>query len=262
MKSAKEIGQVLKEARQKKGLTPDEIYKATRIQPHVVALLEQGRADEVLSRIYILSFLKKYAFFLDLDGSALAAEYKQIYTSEEKQVFGLNEESPAVSAETQKWMTFAIVTGIALLSIFFILFLGVRLRAARPARVSSKLKPAASPKAKAPKTKPPKTKSPKTKALFPIPNKKPIDLTLEGTGDVWMKVTKDGKKVFEGTLRKNEKKKISAKKKIELWVGRAEALEFTINGRLIGKVGKGNIKNIRITRRGLDIGKKRLFGAD
>jgi len=261
MKNPKEIGQILKEARQKKGLSPEGVYKATRIQSRVVNSLEQGTADEALSRVYVLSFLKKYAFFLDLDGSALVSDYRKFYTDEEKQVLTLDEKPPIVSAEMQKWMTFAVTAGIALLLVFFILFLGVRLRAARPARTPEP-KSAALPAMPKSKTKPKAVMQPEAKQLFPIPDKKPIELTLEGTDDVWMKVQKDGKKVFEGTLRKNEKKSISAKNKIELWVGRAEALKFTINGRLIGKVGKGNIKNIRISRRGLTVGNKRLFGAD
>jgi len=249
MKDPKEIGQVLKEARRKKGLTLEGVYKVTRIQPRVADLLEQGRGDELLNRIYILSFLRKYAFFLDLDGNALAAGYKKFYTSEEKQVLTISEDPPVASKEVQKWMTLAIIAGIAFLLVFFILLLGVRLRAARSAPI--------------PVPEPKSTARPITaKPLFPIPDKKPIELTLKGTDDVWMKVKSDGKKAFEGTLRKNEEKIVSAKKKITLWVGRAEALLFTINGMPIGKVGKGNIKNIRISRRGLDVGNKRLFGAD
>ncbi len=250
MKNPKEIGQLLKEARRKKGLNTEGVYKATRIQPHIVDLLEQGRADEALSRIYILSFLKKYAFFLDLDGEALAADYKKFYTRAEKQILSLNEEPLIISAETQKWMTFAITAGVALLLVFFILFLGINLRAARSVRRVPERKPV------------PLRAAPRKESPFPIPEKKSIELTLEGTDDVWMKVKKDGKKVFEGTLRKNEEKRISAEEEIELWAGRAEALKFTINGRPIGKVGKGSIKNIRISRRELTVGSKRLFGAD
>jgi|GEM_PF-739596 len=271
MKTPKEIGQILKEARQKKGFNLDGVYKATRIQPRVVDLLEKGRADEALSRIYTISFLKKYAFFLDLDGNALAADYKSFYTDKEKQVLILDGERFTAGVETQKWMIFSVTAAVALLSIFFILFLGIKLRAAhRSARDSGaksvaiaakpKSKPKPGPKAK-PESKPVSGPAIKTESVFPIPNNKPIRLILEGTDDVWMKVKKDGKRVFEGTLRKNEKKEVSAKNQIELWTGRAEALKFSINGRSIGKIGKGNIKNIKITRSGLNIGNKRLFGA-
>ncbi|MGB2706375.1 MAG: RodZ domain-containing protein [Candidatus Omnitrophota bacterium] len=243
MKNPKEIGQILKEARQKKGLSAEEVYKATRIQPSLMDLFEQGRADEILSRVYVLSFLKKYAFFLDLDASALAADYKKFYTDEEKLVLVLDGQTPAIGAQAQKWMAFAVIAGIALLFVFFIVFLGVRLRSVHPRREPASLA------------------APKQVPLFPIPEEKPIDLTLESTGEVWMKVKKDGKTVFEGTLQKKEKKNWSAQNEIELWVGKAEALTFTINGRPLGKVGKGRIRNIRISRRGLKVEHKWLLEA-
>jgi len=247
MKSPKEIGEILKETRQKKSLTVEASYKATRIQPSVIESLERGNADGILSRIYVLSFVKKYAFFLDLDGDALAAEYKKFYTDKEKQVLTLNEEPRPMSVETQKWMIFAVFAGLALLFVFFILALGMRLRSTKSAPVA---------RASAPPV------APKTVPLFPIPEKKPIKLTLESTDEVWMKVKKDGKDAFVGILRKNRKENWSAKNKIELWVGRAEALKFTINGRPVGKIGKGSIKNIIISRRGLKVGNKWLFGAE
>ncbi len=249
MKSAKEIGQILKEARQKKGLNLERVYKATRIPARVADLLEQGRANEALSRIYIISFLKKYAFFLDLDGNALASDYKKFHTDKEKQVFTLGTEKSGPNTETQKWMVFAVISGFVFIAVFFILFLGIRIKASRPV-------PAVEKKAVAVSV------APKQKPLFPLPDNKPIELTLAGTDSVWMRIKKDGKKVFEGTLEKNKEKTLSAKKEIELWVGRAEALNFTINGRHIGKVGRGSVKNISITRNGVKAGNRRLFGSE
>jgi len=68
MKNPKEIGEILKAARQKKGLTIDEAYNKTRIQPKIIRALEAGQIGEVLDKIYVLLFLKKYALFLGLDG--------------------------------------------------------------------------------------------------------------------------------------------------------------------------------------------------
>lgn len=252
MSNPKEIGKILKEARQKRALNVEAVYKATRIQPSLIELFEQGRADEALSRVYVISFLKKYAFFLNMDGDALAAEYKKFYKSEEKQLLDLNEKLPAASADAQKWMVFAVYAGLALLLAFFILLLGVKMRSAKATHKTPKV---ASEKA-APRA------VPKEAPLFPIPEEKSIELTLEGTDDVWMKVKKDGKTAFEGTLGKNEKKNFSAKKKIELWVGRAEALKFAINGRPVGKVGEGRIRDIAISRSGLKVNDKWLLKAE
>ena len=77
-----------------------------------------------------------------------------------------------------------------------------------------------------------------------------------------MKVKKGNKVAFVGVLKKNKEKTWSTDDSIELWVGRAEVLDFTINGKPIGKIGKGRIRRIRISRNGLKAGSKWLFKAD
>ena len=243
MNHPKEIGEILKETRQKKGLTIDQIYNKTRIQPHIIEALEEGTAGEVLGNVYTLLFLRKYASFLGLDSGSLVADYKNFYTDKEEVVLDIEKEPQAVNISLPKWIVPAVSVGLIFIVIFFILFLGFKLRSFRSARketsasVISKLR------------------------VFPIAKDKFIELILQSTDNVWMKVKKDGKVVFEDTLPKGGKKEWFAADKIELWVGRAEALNFTINGKSIGNIGKGKIKNIQISRRGLKIRNKWLLKA-
>jgi transcriptional regulator with XRE-family HTH domain len=252
-RSPKEIGEILKEAREKKGLAIDKVHKTTHIQPHVISALEEGTSDRILSRVYVLLFLKKYANFLDLDGQNLAASYKGFYTGDEKQVLHLDKKPQSADVETEKWAVFTVFAVAALILVFFILFLGVSLRSFYVARKKSSpaeaIKTAEIPK---PEKKP-------QAAIFPIPKERFIDVTLAANADVWIRIKKDGKAIFEGTLRRNEKKNWSARDKIELWAGRAEAIDLTINQNPVGKVGKGNIKNIQISRTGIKVGDKWLL---
>ena len=48
----KEIGRKLKDARQKRGLSTEDVYKATRMQPSIIAAIEEGKAGERLDKIY------------------------------------------------------------------------------------------------------------------------------------------------------------------------------------------------------------------
>ena len=252
MKNPKEIGEILKEARQKKGLTTDKIYKAIRIQPTLIEALEQGTADSILSRVYIISFLKKYASLLNLDGDALAANYKAFYSSEEKQLFRIEKEPLMTNLNIRKWIIPVISIALTLIFIILIVILSIKLKSARLTKKTASL----------PIAELALDQKDAAKTVFPIPNDKPIELVLRSADDVWMKVKKDKKIVFEGTLRKNEKKMWTADNKIELWVGRAEALYFTINGKPVGRIGKGRIKNIQISRQGLKIRNKWLLKAE
>lgn len=246
MKNPKEIGEILKGARQKKGLTIDEVYNKTRIQPKTIAVIEDGTYGETMGSVYAFLFLKKYALFLGLDTEDLLASYKNFYRDKEKVVLDIEKEPQPINIELRKWMIPAVSLVLVFMVVFFILFLGFKLKSFYSTRKTAK--------AEVPSviSKP---------ALFPIVRDKPIELSLRSTDSVWMKVKKDGKSAFEGTLRKGKRKSWSADDKIELWIGRAEALDFTINGKSIGSIGKGSIKNIQISRRGLKIKNKWLLKA-
>jgi len=243
MNNPKEIGEILKNARKKKNLTIEKAYRATRIQPNIIEALETGKADALLGRVYVILFLKKYAVFLDLDSDGLAVAYKTSYPEEEKQVLSIDAKNEpfAISDDVRKWIAVVGAVSLALLFLFFTLFVARSLKAFYHAGR--------------------KTAKPKTvlvaaaEKVFPIPENKSINLNLRATDDVWMRVKEKKKVLFEGTLRKNETKSFSSEDSISLWLGRAEALDFTINGKAIGKIGQGRIKNALISRNGLKVEK-------
>ena len=248
-----EIGHTLKEAREEKKLSIENAYKTTHIQPRIIRALEEGTADEHLNRVYVLLFLKKYADFLYLDGSNLVNDYKSFYREDEKQAPEPADKKFHVKDEPEKWITLAITSGLIILVLVLLVALGMGVR-----RLASK-KSVSVPEGKTAVRSSPEAKE---GAPFPVPANKPIDLSLTGNNDVWMRIKADGKTVFTGTLGKGETGKWTAKYKMELWVGRAEALDFTVNGRLIGKVGAGSVKDIQIFKSGIKIGNKWLIKKD
>ncbi|MCQ9206734.1 MAG: DUF4115 domain-containing protein [Omnitrophica bacterium] len=266
MQSPREIGKILKEARQRKGVTLENIWNATRIQGKIVEALEEGRADDVLSRVYVTLFLKKYAAFLDLNSRDLVENYKAFYTAPEDQILDIietksEEGSAGINIDFRKWVKPALSVALVLLSLFFVTFLGGKAKSFYRARksVSSRV---AKKKVKTKKLPPqPAPFNKQAQKIFPIPKQDKINLALSSVLDVWIKVSVDGKSEFEGTLTKGKKKTFSAANDIKLWAGRAEALNVAINKTSIGKIGKGNVKNITISRQGLKIGRKWLLGA-
>ena len=262
-KSPKEIGEILKSARQKKGVTIEKAYNATRIQPSVIEALEAGSAEDTLSKIYMVLFLKKYASFLDLDGDRIAKDYKAFYAGleEKKQVLDPTEKPKDLEIDFEKWFKIALPIGLTVLALLFLLFSGIKIR-----RFFRNRKVTTAQRKKIVKAEQDNiTKSTlqvKTSAIFPIiPFDEPIVLDLKAGDDVWMRVKKDGKFIFEGTLKKGDNMNWSAENSIELWAGRAEALDFMVNGASLGKVGRGNIKDIKLSKDGLKIKNKWLLKA-
>ncbi|MBC6416078.1 MAG: helix-turn-helix domain-containing protein [Bdellovibrionales bacterium] len=60
------IGKLLKEKREHKGLTYDQIFERTRIQPYILKDIEEGKFKQI-SEVSFKSFIKTYAKLLDVD---------------------------------------------------------------------------------------------------------------------------------------------------------------------------------------------------
>ncbi len=63
----KKTGQLLREAREKKGLTIAEIAHVTKINPKTLEALEKGDVDQLPQRAFIRGFVQTYAKYLGLD---------------------------------------------------------------------------------------------------------------------------------------------------------------------------------------------------
>ena len=80
------IGETLKEARDKKGISIREAAEATKIRGDFLASLEDDSMDIMLPQIYIRGFLKNYANFLRIDPKTLLADFDAIHGGESQPV--------------------------------------------------------------------------------------------------------------------------------------------------------------------------------
>ena len=72
----KTIGEVLKLARTNQGLRLEELSKKTDIQQDLLEALERNDYDLLPSPFYARSFLRKYAWAVDLDESIILEAYE------------------------------------------------------------------------------------------------------------------------------------------------------------------------------------------
>jgi cytoskeleton protein RodZ len=66
-----ELGQQLREARQARGLSIDDVALGTRIRPAYVHALEEERFADLPAPVYVRGFVRNYATFLGLDAEEL-----------------------------------------------------------------------------------------------------------------------------------------------------------------------------------------------
>ncbi len=76
------VGQVLKEEREKKFYTLDEIEKATKIRKELLEALEAGQYQKLPPPTFVQGFIKSYGKFLNLDSEKLLAVFRREFSDQ------------------------------------------------------------------------------------------------------------------------------------------------------------------------------------
>lgn len=74
-----EIGRLLREGRESKGLSIETVEERTKIAPSVISALEEGNRDRFPHPVYARGFVRSYAMLLGLDAAELCAHFSREY---------------------------------------------------------------------------------------------------------------------------------------------------------------------------------------
>jgi hypothetical protein len=203
--------------------------------------------EEALEPAYAKIFLKKYASYLGLDGSALLQEYLAVH--------GPLPESP-ISVQTQVTKkedatgirAVLVPAGAGLMALIGLSFLGYLAFDFYGTVSQSKERPQAS--RRMAKALPAVEKVAAGPKLI-VPRSQTLKLTIRAKADVWMQVKSDGAVIFQNVLHRGQAESWNAKENLELWTGNAGAMELFLNGKPLEGVGTGVKKGIRVTHEGL-----------
>ena len=119
--SVSEIGERLRQAREKRGLTIEQAQKHTHIHSTVLTALEEGRCDDILTPNYVRSFLKEYASYLGFDHQQMVAEYMAVHPELKAKGISLN----AGSAEQKRSASLAKIVRLTRTVIIFLVLVFV-----------------------------------------------------------------------------------------------------------------------------------------
>lgn len=284
MMTIREIGRFFSEAREKKALSVEDVYRGSRIHPDVVRYIESGQFEKI-HKPYLKSFLKKYAVFLELDADAIAQKYNTISESipvqgfvvsrkEKKQTESVREKKEEKAKPKEKIWTnsgqkekrekrketvkkisaenFKKTVNIALAVIVAAaVFRGISL---------INLKKVSSPQTN--KNAQVLTKGQDKQISLPGKEYQDIqatgtcELTLQARGEVWVQVTEGEKTLFAGIIKTGKSETWSSDGILTVWTGKADILDFFVNGHKIGAVAAGVVKHIKVSNLGIKIGDK------
>jgi cytoskeletal protein RodZ len=234
------VGEKLKKARLERNISLDEAYKQTKIHSRVLEALEQDRAHTFLSFIYIKGFLKTYAQYLGLDGEKLLKEYidsQKIEPPSTKLVLEKKEKN-VVHANLFFMLRIGLVVFLILVLIFYFHYLRKNIfhtdKKVPVQKVKVKGAPAISEVVKS-----------------EVVEVEDLVLEVKTLDTCWMRVKVDNQAIFEKTLPKGRLERWQAKERIELRIGKPEALKVFFNGKAVD-LKKAQVKrSLIITHEGI-----------
>ena len=277
------IGSRLKNAREKKSLTLEKVNKDTKVHYKILQALEEDRLDKTMNPVYARSFLKTYARYLGMDSKQITDEYSALHPADVQPNINIEKVTATASAARQVQSDSAArqvqseqkagrplkdrlkalypvltLAGIIILAVAAV-FLSVA--AVKYARSHIKIRKTeivkkdtkkSQKKTKAAK-EPAQAKSAPAVKPVSIPKNQALVLTVRAKNDVWLQLTADGKVIYENILSRGSSEEWQADKRFDLWTGKAEYLDLILNGNPLGSPGEGVIKDITVTRSGMEV---------
>jgi cytoskeletal protein RodZ len=239
------LGDILREEREKQNLTVKDVERDTSIRSLYISSIEKGEYDVLPGEVYLKGFIKSYAEYLKLDGSAMLQQYH----AEKKPAMPLEAKEDTIKSDangngasdannylkndfrerveksrnTQKIIAGVVAAGVIFGGAYWVFG-------------SDSTEPPKAVPAKAVTTPAANTKTKEA----PAPTEKKYDdveVTAKFSDKCWTKIIADDKTIFEGTVKSGEKLSWKATKQLVVTAGNAGAVEITHNGKSLGKLG-------------------------
>jgi cytoskeleton protein RodZ len=263
-----EFGDLLRKAREAKGVTFIEAEEATRIRARYLEALEYGDEHALPGRVYVEGFVRNYAAYLGLSPREVMARYRAAHETPEPEMPSLRASiHPVPMLAPGRWLK--ALTGLVLVALLVAVGVylgsllpplsvdlsgfsvpGISLPSPAPPEVPAEPTPAptlAPPPQETPMPKETPTPAP---TAAPTPTRVPeIRLQVRLTERAWLRVTLDGALAFEGLLEAGENRSWVARDKVDLRSGNAGGTEVTVDGVPRGPLGApGQVVDLTWTR--------------
>ena len=245
----KSFGQYLREEREKRGVSLEEVNRRTRISLKMLASLEGGDLPTLPPPTILRGFLKSYAEAVGLDPREVQSRYSQAGEIAPRPII------PVQSVPEPRRPSLALIAAVVGSVLIIGLALWLRSRGAEPL--------------------PPLVRSP---APAPMPQEFPADLPppveesvpqspahiqqqelrepvrghvlrAQAAEQTWLRLTRDGGPVSEYLLRPGEKVSWAAAERFQLTVGNAGGVMLSLDGSPLGSLGEsGQVVSLTLPR--------------
>ncbi len=236
------VGEILREARRKKGVTLEQAQAATRIRLKYLQALEEDDYAVLPSPVYVRGFLRNYASYLGLIPEEIVDLYRREHPEAAHSMMGVRPHQPIrnpISRHTWSPPTSAVTFSIVLVLVLLLNWAYAHVFPSGQQRQVGQVEPKdlAGIAVPEPSPTPLPTAMPAPTAT-PAATPRPAVLTLDlrALRETSVRVTVDGEVRFDGTMRRGA---------LQVWSGRSisvraasgDALEIKVNGQAAGTLG-------------------------
>lgn len=268
------VGSQLREAREKKGFSLDQINARTRINFRNLIAIEEDEVSSIGSPFFYRSFVRQFAETVDLDFQILAPAVEMLAANmRQPDLPGQGEYLRVRGALAQprpknKWFAPAMVLLLVVAS-------GSGLFAAiqyfRPLVHAATLPPVTPEQNPTPLQGTQQSAS-TASSVVPSPVPSPVPPSAESASDsdsakagsihlklvaierTWLSITADGKPAYQGILEPDQTKVLDSQQAAKLRTGNAGGVVITFNGKDIGPIGlRGQTRTVVFTNTGYEV---------
>jgi cytoskeleton protein RodZ len=260
----KEIGQRLRDTRERLGITLEEVEQATRIRTYHLAALERGDIDSLPSPVQVRGFLGNYADFLGLDSDEILLEYAEKLQSRRPKL-----KNPLAQSETRsgpsvqihssrpRWLSFDLfITATIILAVIAVLIWGssrlmqsLRQGAQATDEAMTFFIPSETPTITHTATTQstlipagPGDTTPETEVEAPtqplvLGLNSEVNLRILAKQRAWVRVLVDGEEAFSGRMLPGEEQTFNGLESVEVTTGNGAGVRIYYNGQDQGTMG-------------------------
>ncbi|MBI2848819.1 MAG: helix-turn-helix domain-containing protein [Chloroflexi bacterium] len=218
-----QLGDILRQARENKGITLDQVEKETKVKARYLQAMEIEDFKAFPSPVHGRGFLRNYALFLGLNPEEICALYpEEVRPRRLEEPVALPKPSPGIGG----WlMAFAVLAVLA--SIGYYLYGQSRMLSSSQKETAAELS-----------TPLPTAVIPPSPTATPKPLPQKVEIQVRAVQRSWVTVEVDSAPIFTGTLEIGDKKTWVGEERVYMRTGNAGGLEITLNGEYRGLLGK------------------------
>lgn len=244
-----QLGESLKEARQNKGVSLEEVEEELKIRSKYLQALEEEDFSIMLPEVYVKGFLRNYAIYLGLDPEEARDLYYKGRPVEKgrKPDFLGAETGPRsfpmdMSLTQSRLLAFPLlVIALAILAAFLLSLWAFRQYWPLSAKATPTSEAAVTTRQPRPTFTPTSEMTQATPTPIGTPTPKVytgVDVELVMLERAWLQVHVDGEKVFEGVFDEGTKINWTGKERVAVRCNNAGGVEVILNGQNLGPLGQ------------------------